>query len=165
MSINWDRIDEEIDTELRTDNHYTMITPTIAIGSLYSSYANFDIIVNMAYRYDGDGFIKHKIIINEEKDKKIIRVGIHDTPTEPMNEILHQVVPMLLSYIEKNPFIRILVHCQAGVSRSASIVIALVAKLYGLRYHEALQFVKNKRPIVNPNEGFHKTLISYSNVD
>ena len=157
-TFNWDRIDEKLET-----NQYTMITPTIAIGSLYSSYIPFDIIVNMAYRYDGDGFIKHQITKTEEKDKQIIRVGIHDTPTEPMNDILHQLVTLLLSYIEKNPLTRILVHCQAGISRSASVVIALVAKLYGLHYHEALELVKNKRPIVNPNEGFHNTLISYIN--
>ena len=47
-----------------------------------------------------------------------------------------------------------LVHCQQGVSRSASIVIAFLIKKFKVCYKDALDFVKKKRSIVNPNEGF-----------
>jgi protein-tyrosine phosphatase len=49
---------------------------------------------------------------------------------------------------------KILVHCFAGVSRSATVVIAYLMQEHGLTYHAAMKLVKSKRPFINPNEGF-----------
>ena len=52
---------------------------------------------------------------------------------------------------------KVFVHCEAGRSRSASVVIAFLCKSkYGGMRHpeEALSFVKNKRRVVEPNVGF-----------
>ena len=46
----------------------------------------------------------------------------------------------------------------AGVSRSATIVIAYLMWTQHLKYKEALEKVKEKRPLVGPNEGFEKQL-------
>jgi hypothetical protein len=56
-----------------------------------------------------------------------------------------------------------LVHCYAGISRSASIIISYLMKKYNLSYEKAYNYVKNKRPIINPNRGFKKQLIQYEN--
>lgn len=48
----------------------------------------------------------------------------------------------------------VLVHCFAGVSRSATIVIAYLMKHHKMEMREALTFVRSKRPWVNPNFGF-----------
>lgn len=138
---------------------YTMITPYLAVGSLYSHYDEFDLIVNMAYRYDGDGFLKHQITTTNENGKMIIRIGIHDTPLEPLYKILPDIIPILLNALQDNK--KILIHCQAGMSRSASVAIALVAKYDTLTFTEALRYVKEKRPIVKPNEGFYKMVQEY----
>jgi protein-tyrosine phosphatase len=50
----------------------------------------------------------------------------------------------------------ILVHCNAGVSRSASFVIAYYIKEHGMGYEEALAYVKSKRKSIWPNLGFQK---------
>lgn len=55
-----------------------------------------------------------------------------------------------------------LVHCQQGVSRSASIVIAFIMKKFRVKYPVALKFVQSKRDVVKPNEGFELSLIEYS---
>jgi len=47
-----------------------------------------------------------------------------------------------------------LVHCAAGVSRSASFMIAFLMKDQGIGYEESRKIVKSKRNIVNPNSGF-----------
>lgn len=138
---------------------YNMITEQLAVGSLYSSYDGFDVIVNMAYRYDGDGFRRHQMTTSIEGKKTIIRIGIHDTPSEPLDKILPHIIPVLLIAIQDGK--RILVHCQAGMSRSASVAIALLSKYDTLSYEEALQLVKSKRPICQPNEGFSKMLEAY----
>jgi protein-tyrosine phosphatase len=49
---------------------------------------------------------------------------------------------------------KILVHCQAGVSRSASIVIAYLMISQKISYNEAFLLCKKGRPCINPNKGF-----------
>lgn len=47
----------------------------------------------------------------------------------------------------------VFVHCYAGISRSASVVIAYMIKHLGYSLKEALRKCKNARPIVEPNKG------------
>ena len=55
----------------------------------------------------------------------------------------------------------IFVHCQMGVSRSATIVIAyLMYKGNSLR--QSYELVFNKRPIISPNNGFWYSLYKYA---
>ena len=49
---------------------------------------------------------------------------------------------------------KILVHCGAGSSRSATIVIAYIMWTKKMPFKEALKFVKNKRITVSPNPAF-----------
>lgn len=161
--IPFDMIDD-IDLEPEPTiypKQFDMITDTIAVGSLYSSYDSFQLIVNMAYRYDGDGFGKHMITHSIENGKKIIRVGIHDTPSEPLDIILPILIPMLEIYIQEHPTHRILIHCQAGMSRSASVAISLLSRLYSISFDKAFKLVQQKRSIVQPNQGFMKMLETY----
>lgn len=53
-----------------------------------------------------------------------------------------------------------LVHCQAGVSRSASIVIAYLMYL-GMSFRVAYCYLYNFRPILNINDGFMQELYAF----
>jgi dual specificity MAP kinase phosphatase len=55
----------------------------------------------------------------------------------------------------------ILVHCQAGISRSATIVIAYIIRKQKKTMDESLKFVQSKRSCVSPNLGFCGQLIRY----
>ena len=55
----------------------------------------------------------------------------------------------------------ILVHCQLGISRSTSCVIAYMIKYMGYTAMNALDFIKKKRPQVMPNFGFLQQLMIY----
>uniref|UniRef100_A0A0B6ZLR9 Protein-serine/threonine phosphatase n=1 Tax=Arion vulgaris TaxID=1028688 RepID=A0A0B6ZLR9_9EUPU len=48
----------------------------------------------------------------------------------------------------------VLVHCNAGVSRSATVVMAYLIKREGMTVNEALSLLRSKRPAVCPNPGF-----------
>jgi hypothetical protein len=48
----------------------------------------------------------------------------------------------------------ILVHCMAGVSRSASVVCAYLIWKYGLTVPEAIALVRSARPVATPNAAF-----------
>lgn len=54
-----------------------------------------------------------------------------------------------------------LVHCIAGVSRSATICIAYMMKFHRMNLRQAYQHVKRKRPIIRPNVGFFEQLITF----
>lgn len=58
----------------------------------------------------------------------------------------------------------VFIHCQAGISRSASFVIAYVMKEMNLDFNSAFTLVKNQRSVVNPNLGFVDQLVMYQNV-
>lgn len=56
---------------------------------------------------------------------------------------------------------RILVHCVAGVSRSASVCIAYLVKYKHMTLRKAYYHVFNKRPCISPNFGFWRQLVEY----
>lgn len=61
---------------------------------------------------------------------------------------------------------KVLVHCNAGRSRSVSFVIAFLMKKYHLNYKQARYAVQRKYPegvIIEPNSGFSKQLQLYYN--
>lgn len=55
----------------------------------------------------------------------------------------------------------ILVHCNAGVSRSSSVVIGYLMNLNQITYEIAYTFVRSKRKCIKPNIGFEKQLIHW----
>lgn len=53
---------------------------------------------------------------------------------------------------------RVLVHCNAGVSRSVSVVIGWLMLVERCSFDEALATVRSQRPCGRPNDGFAKQL-------
>uniref|UniRef100_A0A3B4WGE4 protein-serine/threonine phosphatase n=1 Tax=Seriola lalandi dorsalis TaxID=1841481 RepID=A0A3B4WGE4_SERLL len=58
----------------------------------------------------------------------------------------------------------VLVHCKMGVSRSASTVIAYGMKQQRWPLDVALAYVRDRRSIIKPNEGFMKQLQTYNGI-
>ncbi|GAB1600982.1 dual specificity protein phosphatase 19-like [Argonauta hians] len=55
----------------------------------------------------------------------------------------------------------VLVHCNAGISRAASIVIAYLMKTERMSFSNSFWYVKGKRPVISPNSGFVEQLYGY----
>ena len=130
-------------------SHYTFITPTVAIGDIYSSYSEFDIIVNLANNAKvGIG----SIYIEKVENRQIIHIGLIDRPDqkECCKNLLEEILPFLL----KNKNKRILFHCNSGKSRSATFAVAFLSRLFSKDAMKVLEYVVTKRPIVQPNVGF-----------
>ena len=80
---------------------------------------------------------------------------------EPTAEITPHILPAL-AFIDKaraeQQQARVLVHCVEGVSRSASVVVALLMRDRKLSFDDALKVVQEKRPKAKPNPAFERQL-------
>ena len=52
----------------------------------------------------------------------------------------------------------VLVHCASGISRSVAVCCAYLMAHFRLSFDEALEKIRVKRPLGNPNFGFHRQL-------
>jgi predicted protein tyrosine phosphatase len=77
---------------------------------------------------------------------------------KPMIEIGYNFIDNAIAQ-NKN----ILVHCMAGISRSVSIVTYYLMKKYHVCYDQAINIIKHKRTIANPNDSFKYQLQKYQN--
>uniref|UniRef100_A0A8C9NM75 Dual specificity phosphatase 1 n=1 Tax=Serinus canaria TaxID=9135 RepID=A0A8C9NM75_SERCA len=61
----------------------------------------------------------------------------------------------------KNEGGRVFVHCQAGISRSATICLAYLMRTNRVKLDEAFEFVKQRRSIISPNFSFMGQLLQF----
>ncbi len=68
-----------------------------------------------------------------------------------------------LSFLDsvKNMNGKALIHCHAGISRSATICMAYLMATKRLRMEEAYEYVKSKRRIISPNFNFMGQLLGF----
>ena len=83
-----------------------------------------------------------------------IKLNWKDSPHQDINKngILFQLVKIIDTYLTTGE--QVLVNCFAGVSRSATVVIAYLMYKNKWTIQEAIAFVKSKRRIIKPNSGF-----------
>ena len=83
---------------------------------------------------------------------------------ESIGEYLEKAYQNIKKYQRDNPDGNILVHCYMGASRSATIVLYYLMKEMKnesgdpVTHKEALEYLKSKRPVVNPTHRFTKDL-------
>ena len=91
-----------------------------------------------------DGFIHKKLKVEDAVNQNIIRY-----------------FGECLKFIKGKE--KVLVHCMAGASRSATIVIAYIMWTEKKNFSEALSLTQKKRFIVYPNAGFREQLKLFEN--
>ncbi|XP_041643801.1 dual specificity protein phosphatase 18 [Cheilinus undulatus] len=91
--------------------------------------------------------------------EEYIHIPVSDSPVAPLFEQFDGVADKIQQTAESGG--RTLVHCNAGVSRSAALCMAYLMKHTGVTLLEAHRWMKTCRPMVRPNNGFWKQLIKY----
>uniref|UniRef100_S4S1S4 protein-serine/threonine phosphatase n=1 Tax=Petromyzon marinus TaxID=7757 RepID=S4S1S4_PETMA len=90
---------------------------------------------------------------------RYVRVPVPDCPHAPISRYFDPVAERIAGEARRGG--RTLVHCAAGVSRSASLCIAYLMRGEGLVLRDAFRWVRARRPAVCPNSGFWRQLIRY----
>ncbi|XP_060531266.1 serine/threonine/tyrosine-interacting protein-like [Cylas formicarius] len=123
------------------------------LGNLFENGVRYIICV----RQDVEAhFIKPQV---SDPTFTYMTLEIADSHTENIIRFFPKVKEFIDEALSKN--FKVLVHGNQGNSRSATLVMAYIMEKYHLSTLEALQFVKQKRASVNPNEGFRAQLIEY----
>ena len=86
-------------------------------------------------------------------------VSIVDSSTTSLLELFDPIYDLIKCSIDYGDVVY--VHCLAGVSRSASIVIAYLMRDNNWSYAYAYRYVKSKRQCICPNPGFVRQLKVY----
>ncbi|EJD02635.1 phosphatases II [Fomitiporia mediterranea MF3/22] len=84
------------------------------------------------------------------------KIPLEDSSRADLKPHLDGACRFIAEQLEKGN--NVLVHCQQGISRSASIIVAYLIQEEEMSYDEALATVKSKRLCVQPNCGFERTL-------
>ncbi|KAM9811062.1 dual specificity protein phosphatase 18-like [Neosynchiropus ocellatus] len=90
---------------------------------------------------------------------EFLHVPVSDSPSAPLGDHFDLLSEKIRRTAELGG--RALVHCNAGVSRSASVCMAYLVRHERASLREAHEWVKRSRPVARPNAGFWEQLIRY----
>ncbi len=87
------------------------------------------------------------------------RLPCHDSPRQDILQYFETTFEYIHQQLSANR--NILIHCQAGISRSPSFIIGYLMRYDSKTFEEAYNFVQSKRNIVSPNLNFIGQLTRY----
>lgn len=116
---------------------------------------------------DADDFPGHAIVslgssANSYKTRPgitYLRVVIDDADDEDISKHFEATSAFIREHLQQGH--AVLVHCYAGISRSATVCIAFLMRHRDLSLDQAYAVVEVVRKIIYPNEGFYKQLMEY----
>lgn len=162
LITNTDRmIKQPMTTRITKHFHNMILDPTHIIDNIYLGNAYNSSNYNIIKKYNIGSVINvtQEIPNYFENDLEYYNIEILDTPED--NFTLHQF-RNVLEFIKSTPVnTNILIHCYMGSSRSATIIVLYLINKYGYSIADAIEFVRNKREIVNINKNFINNLRAY----
>lgn len=148
----------------KNGNAYHFITPLVAIGNKDTPYDDFDVVVNLNYPENN---VPHRRVALDNREKIIYYIGLCDHPKEKL--FITRLIPKILNELENYSGKKILFHCFAGISRSATIAIAYLKKYDPEFQSQSLLSIffnaQEKRSVICPNQGFIEALSDYFKED
>uniref|UniRef100_A0A8C2URQ2 Dual specificity protein phosphatase n=1 Tax=Chinchilla lanigera TaxID=34839 RepID=A0A8C2URQ2_CHILA len=86
-------------------------------------------------------------------------IPVEDSHTADISSHFQEAIDFIDCVREKGG--KVLVHCEAGVSRSPTICMAYLMKTKQFRLKEAFDYIKQRRSVISPNFGFMGQLLQY----
>ncbi len=101
-------------------------------------------------KFRNDFEYAHLVIADE--DDPVTMLTFRSNFFEAGNDFIHQALMSRHSS-------RVLVHCEAGISRSSTLVISHLMSVWNLSVKEAFETVKNLKANIAPNQAFFRQLL------
>lgn len=95
--------------------------------------------IDLPNKFENDGFIYYRVAINDSFNQNI-------------SNYFTEVIQFIKNAHAENGIV--FVHCFAGISRSATIVLAYLMEEKQMTFNQAFDFLKQKRRIISPNISF-----------
>ncbi|XP_026707319.1 dual specificity protein phosphatase 5 [Athene cunicularia] len=86
-------------------------------------------------------------------------IPVEDSHTADISSHFQEAIDFI-DYVRRTGG-KILVHCEAGISRSPTICMAYLMKTKKLCLEEAFDYIKQRRSLISPNFGFMGQLLQY----
>lgn len=151
--------------ELTLQKQGQMIVPHLFLGPLqitenilWLQHLGIDCILSIL-GFDQDAELTKTVVAGWER----VWVCVEDrvAAADQMLQALPEATERLHNWISRDNK-TVYVHCQSGISRSATVVIAYLMKYHRLELMEAYGLVHRARPVINPNDGFFRVLQDFS---
>ncbi|XP_017575166.1 dual specificity protein phosphatase 2 [Pygocentrus nattereri] len=94
-----------------------------------------------------------------EQELQYMTLRVEDSLAADIRVLFPEAIRFIDSVKESGG--RVLVHCQAGISRSATICLAYLIHARRVRLDEAFDFVKRRRQVISPNLAFMGQLLQF----
>lgn len=91
----------------------------------------------------------------------VLRIIIDDDPNENIACYFHDTNHFIAGNLAEGR--NVLIHCQQGVSRSATIMIAFLVSFLGMMVDDVMDIVRQRAPWISPNSGFMEQLYRSQN--
>lgn len=86
---------------------------------------------------------------------------IDDHPSEDIAKHFEDGLTFIKTALEQNLSNKVVINCFAGISRSATMTIFIMSRLYDLSFTQAFEMVRRTRWFISPNHGFQTQLVNY----
>lgn len=168
---------------MKISDHLIIMSSTDTRFTDQQLYVSWKESLNKIHDYLFLGSVKarHESIIRENDIRRVIRIvtkaqeerkpiplpqGIKETvfylsdePSSNIIPLIEYAIPIInKAIVEKE---NLLVHCEAGISRSASIIIGYLIREKNMSPKDALDYVEERRPCIWPNHGFWNQLENF----
>ncbi|CAG9333273.1 unnamed protein product [Blepharisma stoltei] len=145
----------------KTNQDIDEIEPNLYLGSIFAAEDQ------TILREFG---ITHIVQVLESNDicPQFSNIVYHHSPImDRVDGNLIRILPSALKFIHTNLVAggKVFVHCAAGISRSSSIIVAYLMAKHKLPFEDAYNWVKSKRSMARPNNGFQRQLKSLTQTD
>lgn len=134
------------------------IIPQLYIGNKISA-ADECLIDRLGIKFILNVTKDHPNYFEHRPDLVYKKIMVNDSTQEDIGEHFEEALRFIDEGRKQGK--GILVHCQAGISRSATVVIAFLMKHERLTLNDAYKLVKQKRPVISPNLNFMGSLLKY----
>lgn len=133
------------------------VTNGLYLGNIFSLNPQ---ILN---KYQIDGIvtvINSDVAIKYPHGINVMRINLDDSVHEDISPWMESCYHFIDSHRARKK--NVLVHCHAGRSRSATMVLYYLMNKFNVPLNQAYSFLQNCRPIIGPNPEFMRVLKNHS---